>query len=373
MNWTASSLPPHLGSFDPDDVILLLKDVTGQVEERDTALRERDIQAGRHYSEDLPIEQVPSPAYEQVFEHLMETQLPEVALYTGVLTRLVLSEHPSPVLVSLVRAGVPCGVLMRRYAARELGRDLPHYGVSIIRGKGFDENAIRLILQRHPGQEIVFVDGWTGKGMITHQLEESCAQFHAHSGTPLRPTLAVLADPAHSCSLYATREDFINPSCCLNSTICGLISRTVHNKTLVGPDDFHGVRVYWEFAAKDQTARYLDGVCRWFAPRRKEIETQFARLLASDRSPDWSGMQAVRRIGEAFGVHDINRIKPSIGETTRVLLRRVPDRVLLREANHPDVAHITLLAKERHVPITIYPEMPYLCCGLIADKRGGAE
>ena len=33
MNWTASSLPPHLGSFDPDDVILLLKDVTGQVEE----------------------------------------------------------------------------------------------------------------------------------------------------------------------------------------------------------------------------------------------------------------------------------------------------------------------------------------------------
>ena len=373
MNWTASSLPPHLGSFDPDDVILLLKDVTGQVEERDTALRERDIQAGRHYSEDLPIEQVPSPAYEQVFEHLMETQLPEVALYTGVLTRLVLSEHPSPVLVSLVRAGVPCGVLMRRYAARELGRDLPHYGVSIIRGKGFDENAIRLILQRHPGQEIVFVDGWTGKGMITHQLEESCAQFNVHNGTSLRPTLAVLADPAHSCSLYATREDFVNPSCCLNSTICGLISRTVHNKTLIGPDDFHGVRVYWEFAAKDQTARYLDGVCRWFAPRRKEIETQFARLLASDRSPDWSGMQAVRRIGEAFGVHDINRIKPSIGETTRVLLRRVPDRVLLREANHPDVAHITLLAKERHVPITIYPEMPYLCCGLIADKRGGAE
>ena len=74
-------LPPHLGSFDPNDVVLLLKDVTGQVEERETALRERDIQAGRHYSEDLPIEQVPSPAYEKVFDHLMETQLPEVALH----------------------------------------------------------------------------------------------------------------------------------------------------------------------------------------------------------------------------------------------------------------------------------------------------
>lgn len=370
---TSQGLPPHLSSFDQDDVVLLLKDVTGQVEERDTATREREMQAGRHYSEDLPIEQVPSAAYEQVFAHLMDTKLPQVALYTGILTRLVLAEHKRPVLVSLVRAGVPCGVLMRRYAKRELCLDLPHYGVSIIRGKGFDENAVRFILERHPGQDVVFVDGWTGKGMITHQLAESCAAFNAHNGTDLRPILAVLADPAHSCSLFATREDFINPSCCLNSTVCGLISRTVHNRALIGPNDFHGVRVYREFAEKDQTARYLDGVCRWFSPLKEEIEKQFLELQTWDRTLDWSGMQAVRRIGEAFGVQDINRIKPSIGETTRVLLRRVPDRVLVREAEHPDVGHITLLAAERNVPVTVYPDMPYLCCGLIADKRGGAE
>ena len=66
---TAIPIPP--GSFDPEDVTLLLKDVTGQVEERDTALRERDIQAGRHYSEDLPIEQVPSAAYMAVFDRLI--------------------------------------------------------------------------------------------------------------------------------------------------------------------------------------------------------------------------------------------------------------------------------------------------------------
>lgn len=365
--------PTALGSFDPDDVTLLLQDVTGRVEERETALRERDIQAGRHYSEDLPIEQVPSGAYMAVFDRLMETQLPRVARYTGVLTWLVLQEHPAPVLVSLVRAGVPCGVLMRRYAARELGVDLPHYGVSIIRGKGFDENAIRYILARHPGRELVFVDGWTGKGMITRQLEESCAQLRGHGGPALPPTLAVLADPAHSCALHATREDFINPSCCLNSTVCGLISRTVHNDRLVGAGEFHGVRVYREFAAQDQTGRYLDGVCRYFPLQRDAVEADFQALLGRDRSPDWSGMEAVRRIGEDFGVHDVNRIKPSIGETTRVLLRRVPDRVLVRASDHPDVEHITLLARERGVPVTVYPNMPYLCCGLIADKRGGAE
>ena len=76
-------LPAPLGSFSQDDVILLLKDVTGLVEERDTALREREIQAGRHYSEDLPVEQAPSEAYMRVFNHLVETKARQTALYTG--------------------------------------------------------------------------------------------------------------------------------------------------------------------------------------------------------------------------------------------------------------------------------------------------
>ena len=82
-------LPAPLGSFSQDDVILLLKDVTGLVEERDTALREREIQAGRHYSEDLPVEQAPSEAYMRVFNHLVETKARQTALYTGIVTRLM--------------------------------------------------------------------------------------------------------------------------------------------------------------------------------------------------------------------------------------------------------------------------------------------
>ena len=218
----------RLGSFLPEDVTLLLKDVTGLVEERDAGEREQRIQNGGHY--------------------------------TGALTRLVLRTYPHPVFVSLVRAGVPCGVLMRRYAARVLGRDVPHYGVSIIRGKGFDANALRTVLRENPGCTPVFVDGWTGKGMITRQLAESCDAFNRENGTEVQPVLAVLSDPAHSTGLYATREDFTNPSCCLNSTVCGLISRTVHNTRIIGPDDYHGVRVYREFAALDVTKEYLDRV-----------------------------------------------------------------------------------------------------------------
>ncbi len=364
------ALPPPIGSFDPHDVILLLQDVSGRVAERDAAQRESEIQGGRHYSEDLPIEPIPSPAYLQVFHQLMEREKERAALYTGVLTRLVLRQYEAPILLSLVRAGVPCGVLMRRYAALEMGRDLPHYGISIIRGKGFDANALRCVMERHPGRPLVFVDGWTGKGMITQELAASCAAFHSQCGMKIDPVLAVLADPAHSTALFATREDFINPSCCLNSTICGLISRTVHNSRLIGPNDFHGVRVYREFAAQDLTAFYLDTVTSLFSSLRQPILSRLEQVAAVDRRPDWSGMAAVRRIGAAFGVSDLNRIKPSIGETTRVLLRRVPDQILVQNPAHPDLAHIALLAQEKGVPLTPYPHMPYLCCGLIADRRG---
>lgn len=253
-----------------------------------------------------------------------------------------------------------------------LGRDFLHYGVSIIRGKGFDENAIHLILRRHPGQEIVFVDGWTGKGMVTTQLEESCRAFNERNGTALRPTLAVLADPAHCCSLYATREDFINPSCCLNSTICGLISRSVHNRSIIGPEDFHGARVYHEFAAIDQTACYLDTVSSWFSRLDNEISAAARALDAPQPPPDWRGMQAVRQIGRGLRHCGHQPHQAEHCETTRVLLRRVPDRILLREPAHPDTEHIRLLAQEKGVPICVYPDMPYLCCGLIADRREGA-
>ena len=50
----------------------------------------------------------------------------------------------------------------------------------------------------------------------------------------------------------------------------------------------------------------------------------------------------------------------------------MPDRILLREPAHPDTEHIRLLAQEKGVPICVYPDMPYLCCGLIADRREGA-
>ena len=78
----------------------------------------------------------------------------------------------APVLVSLARAGTPVGVLMRRWARHRHGLDLPHYAVSIVRGRGIDANALRWLAAHHDPADVVFVDGWTGKGAITRELAD---------------------------------------------------------------------------------------------------------------------------------------------------------------------------------------------------------
>ncbi|WP_256448519.1 cysteine protease StiP domain-containing protein, partial [Pantoea sp. GbtcB22] len=73
---------------------------------------------------------------------------------------------------SLVRAGVPLGVMLQQ-ALCAMGHESYHYGISIIRVRGIDQAALEIIEARHGTAGIVFVDGWTGKGAITGGLVRS--------------------------------------------------------------------------------------------------------------------------------------------------------------------------------------------------------
>ncbi len=68
-----------------------------------------------------------------------------------------------------------------------------------------------------------------------------------------------------------------------------------------------------------------------------------------------------------YNVRNVNYVKPGIGEATRVLLRRSPHLVLVRDPDSPDVRHLLLLAKEKNVPVTITPDLPYEATALIRD------
>ena len=59
-------------SYKEDDVILLLKDITGLIKPQPTKDREKLIQSGKHYSEMLPIEYVPTEKYMETYREALD-------------------------------------------------------------------------------------------------------------------------------------------------------------------------------------------------------------------------------------------------------------------------------------------------------------
>ena len=372
---------PAFGSYAPDEVAWLLTDLSAVTLEAPTEEREEAIQSGgAHYAESLPIEYQPGEEYQRLFQAALEESAGTVARAVGVATELVLAERGTDtVLVSLARAGTPVGILMRRWARFAHGLDLPHYAVSIVRGRGIDTVALRYLATHHDPAAVQFVDGWTGKGAIAGELEAAVLAANAElrcSDTDRRfsAELAVLADPGRCVRLFGTRDDFLIPSACLNSTVSGLVSRTVLNGTVLRPGQFHGAKYYRELAGSDVSARFLDAVSARFGVVLSGVASELAVQRDSDRTPTWAGRASVERISAEFGIGDVNLVKPGVGETTRVLLRRVPWKVLMR-SDAAGLAHVRLLAGERGVPIEIVDDMPYSCVGLIQPNftRAGAD
>ncbi|WP_256761682.1 cysteine protease StiP family protein [Cohnella sp. WQ 127256] len=365
--------PSPMGSYHSEDVVFLLKDLSHLELERGTEDREEAIQTGTHYSEMLPIEYRPTDAYIQLFHETLHLTARRVAEAVAIVSEQIVSKRgTSLVLASLARAGTPIGVLIKRYIQAYYQVDVPHYSISIIRGKGIDENAIKYMLRKHPQAEIQFVDGWTGKGAIRKVLIEACESLEQKYGVQLNDDLAVLADPGCCSATFGTRDDFLIPSACLNSTVSGLVSRTVLRDDLIGPEDYHGAKYYREWEKDDLSNEYIDTIAHHFDSVRDEARVQAKLLLESkgeSAAVTWKGEQDIRRIQNDFRIDNINLVKPGVGETTRVLLRRVPWKILVNDLNNSNLAPILLLAKDRGVPVEVYPDLTYSCCGIIKPHR----
>jgi len=358
---------PDFGSYRPDEVAWLLTDLSSLQLEADVGEREAAIQSGQaHYAESLPIEYQPDPQYQSLFAEVLAGTARRLAHAVGAVTELVLAERgPDSVLVSLARAGTPIGILMRRWARQRHGLELPHYAMSIVRGRGIDRVALEYLATQHDPGSVVFVDGWTGKGAIAKELTAALQAHQADGGPHFSDDLAVLADPGHSVRTFGTRDDFLIASACLNSTVSGLVSRTVLNPKYLGPRDFHGAKFYRELAGSDVSGVLLDAVSDQFEAVGDEVLAGSAALAASDREVTFAGWAAVEQIRQRYGIESVNFVKPGVGEATRVLLRRVPWKILVAEPDHPDHVHLRLLAEQRGVPIEVVPDLAYSCMGLV--------
>ena len=344
------------GTYHKEDVTILLKDITGLVTPLSTQERERRIQSGVHYSEMLPIEYEPTERYYQIYAAALQRYAATTAKAVGnAAVQIWEQKGKDAVLVSLARAGTPIGILLRRYLKARYHADIPHYTISIIKGKGIDKNALRYILERHAPRNIQFVDGWTGKGAIRDVLEEALHEF-----PEVRPDLAVLSDPACVAGICGTHEDFLIPSSCLNATVSGLLSRTFLRSDIIGENDFHGAVFYREWMQRDKTYEFIDTITAHFA--LEEAAGQISPV------PEGAGYREAEQIRQAFGIRNIGYVKPGIGETTRVLLRRLPWKILVHSlTDEENLGHIYQLAKEKDVAVIAYPLQHYRACGLIQE------
>ncbi|MCI0462540.1 MAG: hypothetical protein L0Z62_36790 [Gemmataceae bacterium] len=359
---------PFSGSYRGEDVTFLLKPV--RVEPTPIAEKEHLIQSGRsHYSEMIGPEQPPSPRYLEVFHHALARQKARFARDLATLARGIAAARSGEItLVSLARAGTPVGVLLARALRRHLGRSVTHYSVSIIRDRGIDEAALLHILHRHPTSSVVFVDGWTGKGVIARELEQAVSAFNHRHGTALDPGLFVVADLSGTAAFAATGDDYLIPSSVLGATISGLVSRSILNEAVVRPGDFHACVYYQEFAAHDLSGWFVDEmaeeVARQWNPTAEGPRVAHGVQRGEQRRRMTALLDDVRR---RFAIRDVNHVKPGVGEATRVLLRRVPDRLLLRDERAEEVEHLVLLARDKGVPVLAEPELPYLAVALIKE------
>ena len=368
------------GSYLPAEVTLLLDIVSADsVNDISPTQKEALIQSGqRHYSDMLTLEKPPSATHEALYNQAlmagkqrMANDVTNLAFSLHQLFHACVSASQPLILVSLVRAGLPIGVLLQKAlsdASASYALASQHYGVSIIRDRGLDPVALQHILQQHPRSPIVFVDGWTGKGAIYGELQRSLAQITDkrqqaqlfHQGDGVIP-LVTLADPAGVAWLSASDDDWLMPASLLNSTVSGLISRTLYREP---SDGLHQAVYYDKLQPWDRSGEFIQTID---ALRQ---QTPLPTPLTGKLLPTFATQSVIDDLAARFAISNRNRIKPTIAEATRAILRRDPECVLVNEmADGQDTALLRHLCEEKNIQVIADASIaPYQAVTIIKNR-----
>ena len=368
------------GSYLPAEVMLLLDIVSADsINDISPTQKEALIQSGqRHYSDMLTLEKPPSATHEALYNQAlaagkqrMANDVTSLAFSLHQLFHACVSASQPLVLVSLVRAGLPIGVLLQKAlsdASVSYALASQHYGVSIIRDRGLDPVALQYILQQHPHSPIVFVDGWTGKGAIYGELQRSLAQITDkqqqaqlfHQGEGVIP-LVTLADPAGVAWLSASNDDWLMPASLLNSTVSGLISRTLYREP---SDGLHQAVYYDKLQPWDRSGDFIQTI----DALRQQIP--LPTPLTGKLLPTFATQSVIDDLATRFAINNRNRIKPTIAEATRAILRRDPECVLVNEmADGQDTALLRHLCEEKNIQLIADASIaPYQAVTIIKNR-----
>jgi hypothetical protein len=339
------------GSYRSGEVEFLLRPL--QLETTLLKERERLIQSGqRHYSEMIGPEDAPTRERLRLFRRALATNGDRFAsdisrLADGIVSSLSGDEVT---LVSIARAGTPVGVLLL-HRLRQIAPHLRsvHYSISVIRDRGVDTAALKEILKSHHPASVRFVDGWTGKGTIAAELKKSLAKWQ-QVPDGINSGLWVPLDVSGVAAAAASNRDYLIPCALLGGTISGLVSRSVLPKGSENQAEFHGCVLLGHLRRYDLSRWFVDYMTRKVSIIPQGIAG--APLFGNDLAMQNSASQCLREMLDRYRLSDVNRIKLGIGETVRVLLRRLPKVVLMNNAiSEADAGLIEELAAIRGIPV----------------------
>ncbi|EIJ43927.1 Protein of unknown function (DUF2983) [Beggiatoa alba B18LD] len=350
---------PFSGSYLPTDVLLLFKPIL--IESLETS-QVVNIRTGEPIVEPLPTED-----YLTFFYQAVTHNKKKLAYHILSLAHLLHTTKSQFTLVSLARSGTPIGVLIKRTLEAVFSQTVPHYSISLIREKGIDENALRYILEQQGtnGEDIVFIDAWTGKGILTRELHKWVSLFNHHFNTCISTKLWVITNIAGGAVNSISLEDYLIPSALLKTTVSGLTSQAILHRRYVGVDDFHGCFFYQAYQQQDLSLWFVEQIMaevNALAEHPVSYATVSAEAKILRQQENANFLEYLMR---HLHIPHSSHIYPSIGGTIRVLLRHMPQKILVKRPQCIDVAAIEYLANIKQVPIEVHTEMPYQAVGIM--------
>lgn len=336
-------------SYNENDVKILIKDLTGKIEPVSLEERKRRVDNGE-FSRSIMIKEYPiSEEYEKICVGYLEDYAKQTADAVAKVSEQIYNEKKDKlVLVSIIRAGIPIGILIKRYLKNKYNVNIPHYAISLV--KGLDDNAMKYILERHDANGIQFIDGWTGKGSVTRELVESAKNYPG-----VDASLAVLSDSINITKYCGVRKDIFIPSAPFNATATGLVSISILKNELIGKNDFHGAIYLKDLESHDHSLEFLNAVEKHFD------------YTTTDERIDVVEVNEIDEISKNLNI-DKSLLNPSINEAARAILRRNLNKLLVCDIDDFDVKVIVELAKLKGVKVEKYPLKYYKAVSVAKDN-----
>lgn len=175
-----------------------------------------DVVGWERWSKPSPEPQL-DVGFQDVLLHSIQANAPRInALVRELARKIGESFQEAPVLVAVLRAGVPICALLAPLLEQHFGNSVPICAFSLFYGLGWDEAALEQILSDFPNRPLLFVDGWTSGGGVATQLNESFKQWRWQGKGDFTggrgPQFAVLCDPRGKATFSAVNADYFVPS-----------------------------------------------------------------------------------------------------------------------------------------------------------------